>query len=151
MSNSLRPHGLYPTRLLWPWNSSGKNTREGRHSHLQGLFLTQGSNSGLPHCMQILYHLSHKEAYVFLITRIHHSKICSNHKMSLQGIPQCGTKFISHSFNKYLVSRPRDNHPFLKLLLLSVPTLLACYSLCQTLCYAFCMHYFTYLHSNSLR
>ena len=31
--------------------------------------------------------------------------------MSLQGIPQCGTKFISHSFNKYLVSRPWDNHP----------------------------------------
>ena len=27
---------------------------------LQGTFLTQGSNPGLPHCRQILYHLSHQ-------------------------------------------------------------------------------------------
>ena len=27
---------------------------------LQGIFPTQGSNSGLPHCRQILYHLSHQ-------------------------------------------------------------------------------------------
>ena len=26
---------------------------------LQGIFLTQGSNPGLLHCRQILYHLSH--------------------------------------------------------------------------------------------
>ena len=26
MSDSLRPHGLWPTRLLCPWNSLGKNT-----------------------------------------------------------------------------------------------------------------------------
>ena len=30
----------------------------GRHSLLQGIFLSQGSNSGLPHFRQILYHLS---------------------------------------------------------------------------------------------
>ena len=29
-------------------------------SLLQGIFLTQGSNTGLPHCRQILYQLSHK-------------------------------------------------------------------------------------------
>ena len=29
-------------------------------SLLQGIFPTQGSNSGLPHCRQILYQLSHK-------------------------------------------------------------------------------------------
>ena len=29
-------------------------------SFLQGLFLTQGSNPGLLHCRQILYHLSHQ-------------------------------------------------------------------------------------------
>ena len=27
---------------------------------LQGIFLTQGSNPGLPHCRRILYHLSHQ-------------------------------------------------------------------------------------------
>ena len=60
VSNSLRPHGLYPARLLWSWNSPGKNTGVGIHSLLQGIFLTQGSNTGLPHCRQILYHLSHQ-------------------------------------------------------------------------------------------
>ena len=59
VSNSLRPHGLYPARLLWSWNSPGKNTGVGRHSLLQGIFPAQGLNPGLPHCRQILYLLSH--------------------------------------------------------------------------------------------
>ena len=37
-------------------NSPGKNTRAGGHSLLQGIFPTQGSSLGLPHCRQILYH-----------------------------------------------------------------------------------------------
>ena len=60
MSYSLRPHGLQPSRLLCLWNSPGKNTRMGCHSLLQGIFLTQGSNQGLLHCRQILYHLSYQ-------------------------------------------------------------------------------------------
>ena len=32
----------------------------GSHSLLQGIFLTQGSNAGLLHSRQILYHLSHQ-------------------------------------------------------------------------------------------
>ena len=36
--NSMRPHGLQPTRLLCPWNSLGKNTGLGHHSLLQGIF-----------------------------------------------------------------------------------------------------------------
>ena len=59
-SDSLRTHGLQPTRLLCPWNSQGKNSGVGCHSPLQGIFLTQGLNLGLPHCRQILYHLSHQ-------------------------------------------------------------------------------------------
>ena len=31
MSNSSRPHGLQPTRLLRPWDFSGKNTGVGCH------------------------------------------------------------------------------------------------------------------------
>ena len=31
MSNSLRPHGLQPARLLCPWNSPGKNTGQHRN------------------------------------------------------------------------------------------------------------------------
>ena len=33
---------------------------ESCHALLQGIFLTQGSNLGLLHCRQILYHLSHQ-------------------------------------------------------------------------------------------
>ena len=51
-------HELEPARLLCPWNSPGKNTEVSCHFLLQGIFLTQGSNPGLPHCRQILYHLS---------------------------------------------------------------------------------------------
>ena len=32
----------------------------GNHPLLQGIFLTQGLNPGLPHCRQMLYHLSHQ-------------------------------------------------------------------------------------------
>ena len=43
------------TRLLCPWDSPGKSTGVGCHSLLQGIFPSQGSNLGLPHCRQILY------------------------------------------------------------------------------------------------
>ena len=60
MSDSLRPHGLYSTRLLSPWNFSGMSTGVGCHFLLQGIFLTQGLNPGLLHCRQRLYYLSHQ-------------------------------------------------------------------------------------------
>ena len=41
-------------------DSPGKNTGVGRHALLQGIFPTQGSNPGLPHCRRILYFLSHQ-------------------------------------------------------------------------------------------
>ena len=43
VSDSLRPHGLQPTRLLCPWYFLGKNTGVG-FALLQGIFMTQGSN-----------------------------------------------------------------------------------------------------------
>ena len=58
MSDSLQPHELYS-----PWNSPGQNTGAGSCSLLQGIFLTPGSNPGLPHCRRILYQLSHQEAH----------------------------------------------------------------------------------------
>ena len=41
-------------------DSAGKNTRVGCHALLQGIFPTQGSNPGLPHCRWILYHQTHQ-------------------------------------------------------------------------------------------
>ena len=52
MSDSLRPHGLHN-----PWNLPGQNTGVGSCSLLQGVFLIQGSNPGLPHYRWILYQL----------------------------------------------------------------------------------------------
>ena len=41
-------------------DSPGTNTGVGSLSLLRGIFPTQGSNTGLLHCRQILYHLSHR-------------------------------------------------------------------------------------------
>ena len=57
----------WPTRLLCPWNSPDKNTGVSCHSLLQGIFQTQGLNSGLLHFKRILYHLSHQESPKMLL------------------------------------------------------------------------------------
>ena len=50
-----------PVRLFAsPWSSPGQNPGVGSLSLLQGIFPTQGSNPGLPHCRRILYRLSHQ-------------------------------------------------------------------------------------------
>ena len=59
-SATLQSHSLQPATLFCPWSFPGKNTGMGCHSLLQGIFLTQGSNPGLLHCKQILYHLCHQ-------------------------------------------------------------------------------------------
>ena len=42
VSDSMRPHGLEPTRPLCPWDSPGKSTGVDCHALLQGIFPTQG-------------------------------------------------------------------------------------------------------------
>ena len=63
MSDSLRPIGLQPTRLLCLWDFPGKSTVVGCHFLFQGIFPIQGSNPCLLcllNCRQILYPLSHQ-------------------------------------------------------------------------------------------
>ena len=48
------------TKLLCPWDFPGKSTGVYCHFLLQGIFPTQGSNPGLPHCGQTLNRLSHQ-------------------------------------------------------------------------------------------
>ena len=59
-ASHLSPVGLFatlwPTSLLYPWDSPGKNTGVGCHALLQGIFPTQGSYLPLPHYTYILYH-----------------------------------------------------------------------------------------------
>ena len=56
---TLLPDGLEPARLLC-LDSPGTNTGVGCRFFLQRTFPTQGSNLGLLHRRQILYHLSHQ-------------------------------------------------------------------------------------------
>ena len=61
MFDSLWPYGPYslPGSSVYG-ESPDKNTGVGCRAFLQGIFLTQGSNPSLPHCRQILNHLSHQ-------------------------------------------------------------------------------------------
>ena len=71
MSDSLWPHGLWPTRLLCPWNFPGKIIEVSCYFFLQGIFPTQRSNLHLLHCRQIFNLLGYqespiKDSYTFL-------------------------------------------------------------------------------------
>ena len=70
---TVRVHELLSTGFFCPWNSPGKNTRVDCHAFLRGIFLIQGSNPGLPDCMQILYRLS----YLDIRTGRRHLETCA--------------------------------------------------------------------------
>ena len=87
-------HGQYS-----PWNSPGQNTGVGSLSLLQGIFPTQGSSPGLPHCRQILYQLSH-ETLKMQFSGYHFEKfwfICSD--MDLSGEYIISSVLSCHSKN----------------------------------------------------
>ena len=51
------------TKLLHPWNFPGKSTGVSCHFLRHGIFPTQGSNPGLPHCRQTFYRQSHQGSF----------------------------------------------------------------------------------------
>ena len=73
-------------RLYSPWNSPGQNTAMGSLSLLQGIFPTQGSNPGLPHCRQILYQLSHRGGSKQMLLLLSRS-VVSNSVRPIEGSP----------------------------------------------------------------
>ena len=55
---TLQPQGLWPARLLCPWDSPGKSTGVCCHAPLQGIFPTQELTQAT--CITgRVYHLSH--------------------------------------------------------------------------------------------
>ena len=70
---TLLPHELQSTLLHCPRDSPSKNTRVDSYSPLQGIFLTQGWNSGFLRFRQIQYCLSHQRSS---IRSIHVANIC---------------------------------------------------------------------------
>ena len=100
----------HPT-LCDPWDCSppgssvhedslGKNTGLGCHALLQEIFPTQGSNSGLLHCRQILQRLSHQES-----PRILEWVAYSFHRGSSQARNQTGVSCIADRFFTSWVTR----------------------------------------------
>ena len=61
VSDSLRPSGLQPTRLNFPWDYPSKNTEVGCHFFLQEIFQTQRLNPHHLHCRQILYNCATRD------------------------------------------------------------------------------------------
>ena len=58
-----------PTRLLYPWDSPGRNTGMGYHALLWGIFLTQGSN---PSLLCLLHWPNSFFPVVVIIIRLHY-------------------------------------------------------------------------------
>ena len=65
-SHSVVPDSWRPPWTIWSMGCSWPESLEwiASRSHLQGIFPTQRSNPGLPHCIQILYQLSHQESRI---------------------------------------------------------------------------------------
>ena len=74
-----------------PWNSPGQNTAMGSLSLLQGIFPTQGSNPGLPHCRQILYHWATREVQV---QRLFLAKVFSSYLQTKESIATLSASII---------------------------------------------------------
>ena len=66
VSDSLRPHSLWPARLLCPWDFHSKDTGVGCHFLLQGIFPTQGSILGLLNSRWMPYRLTYEGSPVAL-------------------------------------------------------------------------------------
>ena len=63
ISDSLQPHGQWPTRLLSPWGFPRQEYWSGLPFPSPGIFLPRGSNPGLLHCRQILTVWATREAH----------------------------------------------------------------------------------------
>ena len=121
----VRPHGLQPARLLCPWDSPGKNTGVVCRFFLQGIFLTQESNPGLPHFRQILYCLSYQPlSYLPNNSPLDlHSYLCQSFHLPSQ-VPQIGARTTAISaFTMFQRVSLRKEHTEQKAQQLLVPTL----------------------------
>ena len=78
VSNSLWSHGLYPARLLSPWNFPGKTNGVGCNSLLQGIFPTQGLK------LHIL-HLLYWQVYSLSLCPLENPTVNYSHQICSQG------------------------------------------------------------------
>ena len=81
MSNSLRPHGLQPTRLLRPWGFPGKSTGVGCHCLL------------LPKDEHIIKEYKQSEIYIKVLYAY-----------------EFGSSEESHVYHRYIMINKKENH-----------------------------------------
>ena len=109
------PWTVQPARFLCPRNFPGRNTREGCHFLLQGIFPTQGSNQSLLHLLHwqadslSLHHYEILESEVIQsCPTLRHPMDCSLPGSSVRGIFQARVlEWVSISFSRGS-SQPRD-------------------------------------------
>ena len=75
--------------LLHPRDFPGKSTGVGCHFLLQRIFPTQGSNPGLPHCRQTLYHLSHPGCLFLAVNEDNDSTCFINNMKPVKCFAKC--------------------------------------------------------------
>ena len=110
VSNSLWPHGLWPARLLWPWDSPGKHTGVGCHFPSSGNLPNPGikptslSSPALQVDSLSLSHLESPLRFSISISRWDFQVLSSTES---QSTPQ-GSFYIT--FQQGLIST-RESHP----------------------------------------
>ena len=93
MSDSLRPYGLEPARLLCPGDSPGKYTGVGGHALLQGIFPIWGLNP----CLLCLLHWQVGSLPLVLPGKSTVNVVCPNHSQTIHATPVCGKTVFYHS------------------------------------------------------
>jgi len=87
-------------------DSPGKYTGMGCHTFFEGIFPTQVSNPGLPHCRQILYHLEKSMAtHSNILTLVQFSRSVMSDSLQLHGLqharPPCPSPTPGACANSY--------------------------------------------------
>ena len=114
VSSSLRSCGLQPTRLLCPWDSSGKNTAVGCHVLFQGIFLTQEPNPRLIHllhCRRVLYHPCHLGDTGIILNESQDSKRFHTTLLCDLLVSQFSRSFVSDSLQPHGLQHARPPCP----------------------------------------
>ena len=89
--------GIFQARVLEWVDLRGSSSGD----YLQRIFLTQGSNPGLPHCRQTLYRLSHQGSlYIYVYVCVH---VCTQ-MMHLTG------NFVFYLWTLLVDQRMTGNH-----------------------------------------
>ena len=137
VSDTLRPHELWSTRFLCPWDFPVKNTGVGCHFLVQEIFLTQGSNP-------CLLHLLHWQADSWLLSYLG-SPVIQSTEASKAGWAECFKWFPTREFKtsahplNFCSKRPPPKNPT-HLPFLNFSSALQCKGTCTHSGEHFCPH-----------